>query len=74
MVTSKVTNTNKTFRHKGRSEHMHNTRQQVQRNGFEINLAFIVDIVYVALLEQSSQINIIPIYLHQDYNYRQYGK
>ena len=74
MVTSKVTNTNKTFRHKGRSEHMQNTRQQVQRNGFEINLAFIVDIVYVALLKQSSQINKIPIYLHQDYNYRQYGK
>ena len=74
MVTSKVTNTNKTFRHKGRSGHMHNTRQQVQRNGFGINLAFIVDIVYVALLKQSSQINKIPIYLHQDYNYRQYGK
>ena len=74
MVTSKVTNTNKTFRRKGRSEHMHNTRQQVQRKGFGINLAFIVDIVYVALLKQSSKINKIPIYLHQDYNYRQYGK
>jgi len=74
MVTSKVTNTNKTFRHKGRSGHMHNTRQQVQQNGYGINLAFIVDIVYVALLKQSSKINKIPIYLHQDYNYCQYGK
>lgn len=74
MVTSKVTNTNKTYRHKGRSEHMHNTRPQLQQNGYGINLAFTVDIVYVALLKQSFQINRIPIYLHQDYNYRQYGK